>query len=301
MPREGRKMAMNTQLAWLTLAPCDGEDRSKDKRAVTVSRMSSEGSAATAEPTLPLEFSKLAAEIVTPHFAGVDDQTYNTAMVEARNEFQVHGVKAGLVLAKKVLPGIDDAARRFQEHKVDKDYRLNGQDNLTAYVHSLGYKPATLREWKQRLRDQELKLVQKIKVLSNATSAKNGSGKSGKPPRDKYDATDTAHLERVVRAAQDAPDAYPDDDALNSIRDAIQNKPVRMPTVGSQDQIVTLSSRRFFDRFQPTRGQANRGRGRQTACANRPRDPRSQSEGMCRGAESATLYRDSRCPARGPI
>jgi hypothetical protein len=231
-------MATKIGLAQVILPPGGHDDGLIDKDRVTLSRRSSQRRATTAEPELSLEIAKLAAEIVTPDFASMDDQTYNAAMLEARNEFHAYGVVSGLVLAKKVLPGIDDAARRFQEHKADKDYRLNGQDNLTTYIYWLGYKPATVRKWRQRLREQEL--IQKIKVLTSNTGAKN-MRETNVNQRDKYDATDIAHLERVVRAAQDAADAHPDDDAFDSIRHAIENKPERLPEVGSQDQIATLA------------------------------------------------------------
>jgi transposase-like protein len=160
----------------------------------------------------------------------MDDQEYNAAMVEARNEFRAYRAAYGLVAARKLLPGIDDARRRFREHKADKGYRLNGQDSVTAYIRWLGYEPATVRKWRQRLRDQD----------AGNTGAENRCGNTGKQ-RDRYDATDIAHLERVVRAAQNAADAHPDDDAFDSIRHAIENKPEGMPEVGSHDQIVALA------------------------------------------------------------
>ena len=206
---------------------------------MTPSRGSPQRRAATAKPVLSQELAKLAAEIVTPDFESMDDQTYNAAMVEARNEFYGYGVVSGLVLAKKVLPGIDDAARRFQEHKADKDYRLNGQDNLTTFIHSLGYKPATVRKWRQRLREQEL--IQKIKLLTSNTGAENRPGKNGQQ-RDKYDATDIAHLERVARTAEEVAEANPDDAALEPVRRVLQNAPQGMPEVRSTDgEIVELA------------------------------------------------------------
>jgi hypothetical protein len=99
----------------------------------------------------------------------MDDQSYHSAMVQVRNEFHAHVSICGLVLANKVLPGIDDAARRFREHKADKGYQLNGHKNLTAYINSLGYKPATVRKWRQRLRDLE----EKVLLLTSNPSAEN--------------------------------------------------------------------------------------------------------------------------------
>jgi hypothetical protein len=68
-----------------------------------------------------------------------------------------------------------------------------------------------------------------------------GPGKNGKP-RDRYDAIDIAHLERVVRAAEDAADAHPDDDFFNSIRAAIQNKPEGIPGVGTDFENLAMEA-----------------------------------------------------------
>lgn len=188
------------------------------------------------------ELAHLAPKIETPDFKSMDDCRFNAAMVDARNEFHQHVFASGLVLANKVLPGIDDAARRFQQHKDDKEYRLDGQDCLTGYIHSLGYKPATIRKWRQRLKDREL--IEKVKLLTGSSGTKTQRDTSV-IQRDKHDATDIARLERVALAAQEAADAHLDDDTFDGIRMAIQKAPQSLHEVASRRDIVTLALEAF--------------------------------------------------------
>jgi hypothetical protein len=205
------------------------------KECVTLSR-GFEHRDATAQPILSPKFANLAAEIVTPDFETIDDQTYHSTMQAAVTTAGSHAILMGMTLAKVVMPGIEEAARRFSAHKGDESYRLNGQRNPTEYIASLGLKAATIRKWRQRLKEQE----QKIKALTGSSGTENEPSAAGKH-RDKYDATDSARLERIAHAAEDAAKTNPDDDAFNPVRHAIENKPEHMPEGSSHKQTVRLA------------------------------------------------------------
>jgi hypothetical protein len=59
-----------------------------------------------------------------------------------------------------------------------------------------------------------------------AEGKKKSEATKKKPQRQKYDAVDIAHLEKVARAAQQVAEADPDNEEYNSIREAIADKPI---------------------------------------------------------------------------
>jgi hypothetical protein len=82
----------------------------------------------------------------TPYpYTGLDDKTFSKTLAEFVKQAQKQEEELDSTVYYKILPGLDDAKRRFAEHKGDPRYRLNGCAGIEAYIRELGLKPATVR------------------------------------------------------------------------------------------------------------------------------------------------------------
>jgi hypothetical protein len=97
-------------------------------------------------------------------YGGLDDKTFHSTLSHFVKQAQGQYADFGLTLYYRVLPGLQDAQRRFREHEHDPEYRLEGCSGVEEYVKKLGLKPARVRKWKQR--DKERQFMRKLKLLS---------------------------------------------------------------------------------------------------------------------------------------
>jgi hypothetical protein len=96
-------------------------------------------------------------------YAGLDDPTFHATLSCFVQEAQRHYAKFGLTLYYRILPGLQDAQRRFADHKENPDYRLDGCTGIEEYVKRLGLDPARIRKWRQR--DKERQFTREMKLL----------------------------------------------------------------------------------------------------------------------------------------
>jgi uncharacterized coiled-coil protein SlyX len=120
-------------------------------------------------------------------FAGLDDQTFHTTLSGFVQEAQGQYAVYGLTLYYRILPGVQDAHRRFSEHEGDTNYSLDGCKGIEEYIKKLGLKPATIRKWRQR--DKERQFAREIKLLAGGpeTCAECGRGKGHAPCCSQYE------------------------------------------------------------------------------------------------------------------
>src|SRR5664280_3523582 len=100
----------------------------------------------------------------TPYqYAGLDDKTFTKTLAKFVEQGKKQAEELGSTLYYKILPGLQDARRRFAEHKGDTQYRLNGCTGIEQFTRKLGLKPATVRKWRQREKERlfnaEVKLL----------------------------------------------------------------------------------------------------------------------------------------------
>ena len=96
-------------------------------------------------------------------YAGLDDATFHRTLSNFVKQAEEHYANIGLTLYYRVLPGLQDAQRRFTEHKSDPEYRLNACKGIEEYIRKLGLDPARVRKWRQR--DKEQQSMQEIRIL----------------------------------------------------------------------------------------------------------------------------------------
>jgi hypothetical protein len=107
---------------------------------------------------------------------------------------------------KAQLPYIREARKRWGKTFQGRRVPVPGKPSWTEFCEQeLGVSVRTIQKWLAE--DDEEKAAAKKHV------------------RDKYDSSDIAHLEKVVRVAQKVADNNPDDPAFDPIRKAIQEKP----------------------------------------------------------------------------
>jgi hypothetical protein len=96
-------------------------------------------------------------------YAGLNDDAFHTTFVGFVEQARQQTADLGLTLYCRILPGFQDAQRRFEEHSDDPNYRLDGCAGIEAYIVKQGFKPATLRKWRQR--EKERMFLQALKLL----------------------------------------------------------------------------------------------------------------------------------------
>jgi hypothetical protein len=96
-------------------------------------------------------------------YAGMNDDAFHTTLVGFVEQAMQQTSDLGLTLYCRILPGLQDAQRRFDEHTDDPEYRLDGCAGIEQYISKLGLKPATVRKWRQR--EKERMFLQSLKLL----------------------------------------------------------------------------------------------------------------------------------------
>jgi hypothetical protein len=135
-------------------------------------------------------------------YDSLDDQTFHSTLSDFVQQAQGQYAEFGLTLYYRILPGLDDAQRRFLEHKGNPDYRLDGCAGIEQYVKKLGLTPARVRKWRQR--DKERQFTREIKLLAggSTTCPECGRGKGHAPSCQRYDSE--GHLTETQRAVVQA-------------------------------------------------------------------------------------------------
>lgn len=83
-------------------------------------------------------------------YTELDDRTFTETLSAFVDQGRKQAEDFGLTLYYRILPGLKDAQRRFDEHANDPSYRLDGCAGIEQYIRNLGLKPATVRKWRQR-------------------------------------------------------------------------------------------------------------------------------------------------------
>ena len=96
-------------------------------------------------------------------YAGLNDEVFHTTLARFVEQARQQTSDLGLTLYCRILPGLQDAQRRFEEHSDDPGYRLDGCAGIEEYIVKLGLKPATVRKWRQR--EKERMFLQAVKLL----------------------------------------------------------------------------------------------------------------------------------------
>jgi hypothetical protein len=96
-------------------------------------------------------------------YAGLNDDAFHTTLVGFVKQARQQASDLGLTLYCRILPGLQDAQRRFAEHSDDSEYRLDGCAGIEEYIRKLDLKPATVRKWRQR--EKERMFLQSLKLL----------------------------------------------------------------------------------------------------------------------------------------
>jgi hypothetical protein len=97
-------------------------------------------------------------------YINLDDQTFHTTLSVFVQQAQAQYAEFGLTLYYRVLPGLQDAERRFKEHEGNPTYSLDGCKGIEEYIKKLSLKPATVRKWRQR--DKERQFMREVKLLA---------------------------------------------------------------------------------------------------------------------------------------
>jgi hypothetical protein len=88
-------------------------------------------------------------------YDSLDDQTFHSTLSDFVQQAQGQYAEFGLTLYYRILPGLDDAQRRFLKRKGNPDYRLDGCAGIEQYVKKLGLTPARVRKWRQRDKERQ--------------------------------------------------------------------------------------------------------------------------------------------------
>ena len=133
-------------------------------------------------------------------YDSLDDQTFHRTLSDFVQQAQGQYAEFGLTLYYRILPGLQDAQRRFGEHRDEPDYRLDGCAGIEQYVKKLGLTPARVRKWRQR--DKERQFVREVKLLAGGspTCPQCGRGKGHAPSGPHYHPELTALQDSVVQA-----------------------------------------------------------------------------------------------------
>jgi hypothetical protein len=92
----------------------------------------------------------------TPDYASMTTDNFHESLIGSIDQMQENNMQAGLILATKVLPGLDDAKRRFNAGET-----IDAYNKIEAYTKSLGFTPEQVRQWRSRLKKKELaKLIE---------------------------------------------------------------------------------------------------------------------------------------------
>jgi len=141
----------------------------------------------------------------TPHvYLDLDDQTFHTTLSDFVQHAQRQYAEFGLTLYYRILPGLQDAERRFKEHEDNPTYTLDGCKGIEKYIKKLGLKPATIRKWRQR--DKERQFMREVKLLTGrpATCPECGREKGHKPSCSSYVKPETEPLTALESKFVDA-------------------------------------------------------------------------------------------------
>jgi hypothetical protein len=119
-------------------------------------------------------------------FAVLDDPTFHSTLSSFVQQAQAQYADFSLTLYYRILPGLQDAQRRFKDHEKDSAYRLDGCKGIEEYIRKLGLNPASVRKWRQR--DKERQSMREIKLLAGGPEAcpECGQGKKHAPSCSHY-------------------------------------------------------------------------------------------------------------------
>jgi uncharacterized small protein (DUF1192 family) len=119
-------------------------------------------------------------------YVGLDDQTFHITLSGFVQQVQGQYAECGLTLYYRILPGLEDAERRFRDNDGDPTYTLEGCKGIEEYIKELGLKPATIRKWRQR--DKERRFMREVKLLTgeSAPCGECGKEKGHKPTCSSY-------------------------------------------------------------------------------------------------------------------
>jgi hypothetical protein len=94
-------------------------------------------------------------DTVTPYvYTGLDDHAFHETLSGFVDKARGQVEEVGLTLYCCILPGLQDATRRFEEHSNDPEYRLDGCRGIEEYIKKIGLNPATVRKWRQRQKER---------------------------------------------------------------------------------------------------------------------------------------------------
>jgi transposase-like protein len=176
----------------------------------------------------------------TPYqYAGLDDKTFTKTLAEFVKQAQKQEEELDSTVYYKILPGLDDAKRRFAEHKGDPRYRLNGCAGIEAYIRELGLKPATVRKWRQRAKERLLpregKLPRLTGVQAEVAQALIGQGCKPNEARMLARAANGANFQECFKSALAQRAGLvahtTEQAAANPATEPVKDKPAAKPTL----------------------------------------------------------------------
>jgi hypothetical protein len=104
-------------------------------------------------------------KIDIPNFQTLTTHDFERQMDKACSDFRGHYAQAGVQLAAVILPGLEDAKRRFKNGEV-----IEGCEKIEQYIRHLGFTPEQVRQWRHRLND----LMKKLPKPKNGRRTSNG-------------------------------------------------------------------------------------------------------------------------------
>jgi hypothetical protein len=190
----------------------------------------------------------------TPYqYAGLDDKTFTKTLVGFVEQGKKQAEELGSTLYYKILPGLQDARRRFDEHKREPQYRLNGCPGIEAFTRKLGLKPATVRKWRQR--EKERLFNAEVKLLLGKEEKRHTSKAARPLPRPESETEKGILAEQCLRMTNLllGPSVEP---LAERVKKAIRMAESVMEAVagGSYTNITSVEAERFAaaNRAKPT-------------------------------------------------
>ncbi len=209
MDEESRKAAneassetfVQTGTTGLQQLPMGGPDSGTPRSATDATG----GCSATGEPLNDIVVWGRDTVTVAPRdgvydFSGLDDRSFHNTLVGFVAEAHQQYAELGLNLYYKILPGIEDARRRFVEYRGDPKYELNGCKGFQEYVKALGVKPATLRKWRERAKERET--ISRLEEMFRRPCKHCGRMKGHEPACPRYPALPPEETEAQLLAKQ---------------------------------------------------------------------------------------------------
>jgi hypothetical protein len=100
-------------------------------------------------------------------YASMSTKEFHETLCSRVDEMQKGFMQTGLTLYQQILPGLEDARRRFAAGE-----KINGHKGIEAYIESLGLTPEQVRQWRHRALEKEL--IKKTGLLTGHAPKKRG-------------------------------------------------------------------------------------------------------------------------------